>query len=263
MNADLPHVPWLTGYLAILVGAGMTFLLQSSSIFTSSLTPLVGLGVISVERMYPLTLGSNLGTTTTALLAAFAADGNRLKPSVQIALVHLLFNVTGILLFFPVPITRFPVDMAKSLGRTTSKYRWFAIVYMILSFCILPMFVFVVSLGGPTVMYSVMIPIAVFILFLLYVNIAQHRCPKCLPPGLRSWHWLPFYLRSLEPMDSLISKLMCCSNKQSELYDHVPGIVNPASYQADISPIGTLNNSQAQVGGLHMNPTFSQTETTT
>ena len=46
----------------------MTFLVQSSSVFTSALTPLVGLGVISVERVYPLTLGSNIGTTTTALL---------------------------------------------------------------------------------------------------------------------------------------------------------------------------------------------------
>ncbi|MCL4150500.1 UNVERIFIED_CONTAM: hypothetical protein GTU68_008857, partial [Idotea baltica] len=60
LNAELPYVPWLTGYLAILIGAIMTFLLQSSSIFTSSLTPLVGLGMISVERVYPLTLGSNL-----------------------------------------------------------------------------------------------------------------------------------------------------------------------------------------------------------
>lgn len=33
---------WVTGYIAILVGAGMTFIVQSSSIFTSALTPLVG-----------------------------------------------------------------------------------------------------------------------------------------------------------------------------------------------------------------------------
>lgn len=39
----------------------MTILVQSSSIFTSTLTPLAGLGVISLERVYPLTLGSNIG----------------------------------------------------------------------------------------------------------------------------------------------------------------------------------------------------------
>lgn len=43
INADIPYVPWLTGYIAILVGAVMTFLVQSSSIFTSTLTPLIGM----------------------------------------------------------------------------------------------------------------------------------------------------------------------------------------------------------------------------
>ena len=49
INADIPYVPWLTGYVAILVGAIMTFLVQSSSVFTSTLTPLVGVGLISVS----------------------------------------------------------------------------------------------------------------------------------------------------------------------------------------------------------------------
>ena len=48
INADIPKVPWLTGYIAILVGAVMTFLVQSSSIFTSAVTPLVGVGLITV-----------------------------------------------------------------------------------------------------------------------------------------------------------------------------------------------------------------------
>ena len=49
INADIPYVPWLTGYVAILVGAVMTFLVQSSSVFTSTLTPLVGVGLITVS----------------------------------------------------------------------------------------------------------------------------------------------------------------------------------------------------------------------
>ncbi|XP_048392502.1 sodium-dependent phosphate transport protein 2B isoform X2 [Stegostoma tigrinum] len=74
---------WLTGYIAIAVGAGMTFIVQSSSIFTSALTPLVGIGVISIERVYPLTLGSNIGTTTTAIIAALASPGETLADSLQ------------------------------------------------------------------------------------------------------------------------------------------------------------------------------------
>lgn len=42
INAEVPYVPWITGYIAILVGAFMTFIVQSSSIFTSTLTPLIG-----------------------------------------------------------------------------------------------------------------------------------------------------------------------------------------------------------------------------
>lgn len=57
----------IVGYIAILIGCLMTILVQSSSIFTSALTPLAGIGVISIERIYPLTLGSNIGTTTTGI----------------------------------------------------------------------------------------------------------------------------------------------------------------------------------------------------
>lgn len=106
INADLPHVPWLTGYLAMLVGALLTFLLQSSSVFTSTLTPLAGAGLVSLDRAYPLTLGSNIGTTTTSIIASMAADSSRRQPSLQIALVHLFFNLSGMLVFYVVPAFR-------------------------------------------------------------------------------------------------------------------------------------------------------------
>ena len=66
----------LNGYLSILIGCGITLLVQSSSITTSTLTPFVGLDLIRLEQMYPLTLGANLGTTLTGLLAALV-DGSR------------------------------------------------------------------------------------------------------------------------------------------------------------------------------------------
>merc|ERR1719216_560137 len=81
INADIPvrGLGWLTGYLAMVVGAVMTILVQSSSVFTSTLTPLAGTGLVSLERVYPLTLGSNIGTTTTSLLASFAAGGDNMR----------------------------------------------------------------------------------------------------------------------------------------------------------------------------------------
>ena len=95
LNSDLPYFPWLTGYIAILAGAILTFLVQSSSVFTSTITPLVGVGFVTVERVYPLTLGANLGTTTTALIAAMAAEPERIKATMQVSLCHLFFNLTG------------------------------------------------------------------------------------------------------------------------------------------------------------------------
>ncbi|XP_017911731.1 PREDICTED: sodium-dependent phosphate transport protein 2C isoform X4 [Capra hircus] len=84
INADFPRpFGWLSGYLAMLVGAGLTFVLQSSSVFTAAIVPLIGVGVISLERAYPLFLGSNTGTTTTALLAALASPSDMLLSAVQ------------------------------------------------------------------------------------------------------------------------------------------------------------------------------------
>ena len=46
----------------MMVGGIVTFLVQSSSVFTSTLTPMVGSGILSLERAYELTLGSNIGS---------------------------------------------------------------------------------------------------------------------------------------------------------------------------------------------------------
>ncbi|CAG0899938.1 unnamed protein product [Darwinula stevensoni] len=210
VNADLPGVPWLTGYVAIVVGAGMTFLVQSSSVFTSTLTPLVGIGVISVERMYPLTLGSNIGTTSTAILAAMAADGDKLKPSLQAAFCHLLFNVTGILLFYVVPFMRFPIPLAKILGETTAKYRWFAAIYLLIMFCLFPLLVFLLSLAGIWVLLGVGGPFLLVLIAAVVINILQRKRPDWLPPVLKNWKFLPRPLHSLEPYDTFMMRLPCC-----------------------------------------------------
>uniref|UniRef100_A0A673K1A1 Sodium-dependent phosphate transport protein 2A n=1 Tax=Sinocyclocheilus rhinocerous TaxID=307959 RepID=A0A673K1A1_9TELE len=85
INTDFPYpLGWLSGYLAMLMGAGMTFIIQSSSVFTLAMTPLIGIGLISLNRAYPLTLGSNIGTTTTAILAALASPKEKLPAACQV-----------------------------------------------------------------------------------------------------------------------------------------------------------------------------------
>jgi len=124
------------GYLAMLIGVLVTLLVQSSSVTTSTLTPLVGIGVIDVHQMFPLTLGANVGTTGTGLLAALVSS----KPeALQLAFCHLFFNVFGILLWYPIPAVRqFPIKVALWLGKTTATYRWFPFAYTGIVFVAIP-----------------------------------------------------------------------------------------------------------------------------
>uniref|UniRef100_A0A8C2JR27 Solute carrier family 34 member 2a n=1 Tax=Cyprinus carpio TaxID=7962 RepID=A0A8C2JR27_CYPCA len=203
---------WLTGYIAIVVGAGMTFIVQSSSVFTSAITPLVGIGVIKLERAYPLSLGSNIGTTTTAILAAMASPVEKLGNSLQIALVHLFFNLSGIVLWYPIPFTRLPIRMAKALGQLTAQYRWFSGFYIIACFFAFPLLVFGLSLAGWQVLVGVLVPIVAVLIFVIIVNILQKHKPQWLPSVLRSWDFLPQWAHSLEPWDRVVTIMAarCC-----------------------------------------------------
>ncbi|XP_004696878.1 sodium-dependent phosphate transport protein 2A [Echinops telfairi] len=211
INTDFPDpFSWVTGYLAIVVGAGMTFVVQSSSVFTSAITPLIGLGVISIERAYPLTLGSNIGTTTTAILAALASPKEKLPSSVQIALCHFFFNISGILLWYPVPCTRLPIRMAKALGERTAKYRWFAVLYLLVCFLLLPSLVFGISMAGWQAMVGVGTPFGALLAFVVLVNFLQNHSPGRLPKWLQTWDFLPHWMHSLKPLDRLITRATLC-----------------------------------------------------
>lgn len=229
VNASFPKpFGFLTGYLAILVGTALTFLVQSSSIFTSTLTPLVGIGVITLERMYPLTLGANIGTTATAIMAAMTASGHSLSPALQVAFCHLFFNITGIVIWYPIPVLRrVPLNLCKSLGNTTAKYRWFALVYLFGMFLLLPALTFGVSLGGWPAWVGVFGPIVLLILFAIVVNILQRKCPRVLPKRMQTWDFLPLWMHSLKPYDKPMISLsnafgkckqkVCCSGKKPKM----------------------------------------------
>ncbi|XP_014662695.1 PREDICTED: sodium-dependent phosphate transport protein 2B-like isoform X1 [Priapulus caudatus] len=214
INADFPGcMSYFTGYIAMLVGAGFTVLVQSSSVFTSALTPLVGIGVLTIERMYALTLGANIGTTTTALLASLTASSDKLADTIQVALAHLFFNISGILIFYPIPFMRqIPIAMAKCLGNYTAKHRWVAVVYTFLTFLILPGTIFALSLAGWKVLVGVGCPILALILFVIIVNILQSKKPSWLPLVLRDWQFLPWWLRSLDAPAKLFANCKCANH---------------------------------------------------
>ena len=202
-NSDFPKpFTFLTGYLAILVGAELTVLVQSSSIFTSAITPLAGLGIVGLERVYPLTLGANIGTTATGILATFAANTEKLGNTLQIALCPLFFNISGIMVWYPIPhLRRIPIKLAKVLGNTTAEYRWFAVAYLFVVFFIIPGVIFTLSLAGWKVFTGIMVPVAVLFLVIIIINILQRKKKKCLPRHLQTWEWLPKPLTSFEPYD--------------------------------------------------------------
>lgn len=126
-----------SGLVAILLGAIITVSVQSSSITTSVLVPLAASGVLTLENIYPVTLGANVGTTVTALLAALAT-GN--PAAVTVAVVHTLFNLSGIALFYPIPaLRRIPLRLAAGLADVAAERRSTAIVYALGMFVVIPL----------------------------------------------------------------------------------------------------------------------------
>lgn len=117
-------------------GTAMTVLVQSSSTTTSLVVPLAGAGVLTTKQVFPFTMGANIGTCITALLAATGANQ---PEALQIALVHLLYNVFGVVLFLVVPwLKTLPVRSAEWLGELTERNRAYALVYLLLVFFVLP-----------------------------------------------------------------------------------------------------------------------------
>ena len=119
-------------YCAMLLGLGFTVMAQSSSTTTSVFTPLVGVGLVPVHKMLPITLGANLGTTITPLFKALATMKSS---SLQIAFCHLLFNIIGILIWFPVRMMRLGVlQAACTLGVYAYYWRLAPFIYILLVF---------------------------------------------------------------------------------------------------------------------------------
>jgi sodium-dependent phosphate cotransporter len=132
--------------VAMAFGMVATVMVQSSSITTSLLVPLAGAGVLTLAQAFPITLGANVGTTITALLAALAATGVNAAAGLTIALVHLLFNTTAILLIYPVErVRRLPLMAAQRLADLAVRSRFLAIMYVVMLFYVIPAFFAVVG----------------------------------------------------------------------------------------------------------------------
>ncbi|HUP50479.1 MAG TPA: Na/Pi symporter [Thermoanaerobaculia bacterium] len=136
-----------SGLVGIVIGAIVTVMVQSSSITTSLLIPLAGAGIITLQQVFPITIGANIGTTVTALLASLAVAGVNAHAGITIAIIHLLFNVIAALLIYPFPpIRRIPLRAARRLAHVATRSRPLAITYVFGMFYILPALVAVVDM---------------------------------------------------------------------------------------------------------------------
>jgi sodium-dependent phosphate cotransporter len=128
---------------AITAGLVMTVMVQSSSISTSVMIPLVAAGIVTLEQVFPFTIGANLGTTVTALVAALSTGS---LAAVTVAFSHLMFNLSGtVIVFVPPPIRRIPIALARALGRLTVRNRLYAIAYVVVLFFLLPFLLILLS----------------------------------------------------------------------------------------------------------------------
>lgn len=111
---------------------------------------------------------------------------------------------------------RLPIRLARGLGNRTAKYRWFAVLYLILCFLVLPLTVFGLSMAGWQVLVGVAVPLAALLIVVIIINVMQSRWPDRLPRVLRSWDFLPRPLHSMAPWDAVVTSCLtgcgkhCC-----------------------------------------------------
>ena len=111
--------------LGLLFGIAMTIMVQSSSITTSLIIPLAGAGLVTLRQIFPYTMGANLGTTVTAMLAALTTQH---EVAVTVAFAHLCFNIFGMLIFYPLKMI--PIGLADFAGGYVSRSKSHMVVFV-------------------------------------------------------------------------------------------------------------------------------------
>lgn len=161
--------------LAMVVGMMMTTLVQSSSVTTSLIVPMAAAGILTLEMVFPFTLGANLGTTVTAILASLATVSIGNMGGVTIAFAHLIFNIFGIAIFYPLRFI--PIGMAREVGRRTLENRFFPMMYVILVFFYIPgIFVCISRYGMSKFTVLLLVGLVVLLgLFKIIANLARKK----------------------------------------------------------------------------------------
>ena len=126
------------------IGFGMllTIMVQSSSITTSLVVPLAGAGVLTLRQIFPFTLGANIGTTVTALLAAITGTVAALIAAIS----HLFFNIFGIAIVYGLPFLRIiPLKCAEWIAERAVKNKLIPVLYLLIMFVGVPLSIIILG----------------------------------------------------------------------------------------------------------------------
>lgn len=124
-------------------GLLITSAVQSSSMTTSLIVPLVATRKVKLRRAFQFILGANIGTTITALIAALTQS----EAAINIALVHLLFNALGVLLFFIPYLFNLIIYISQKMGDLTLRVRVIGFAYILFMFFMIPFTLIYASKG--------------------------------------------------------------------------------------------------------------------
>jgi sodium-dependent phosphate cotransporter len=121
--------------VAGVVGTITTVLVQSSSVTTSLIVPLAGAGAVKLRRVFPFMLGANVGTTVTGIIAAAAVVDHK-DVAVTVAACHVLFNIIGIGIWYP--LRWVPIGIAGWYGRLAARSKRYAFLFLLIVFFVIP-----------------------------------------------------------------------------------------------------------------------------
>ena len=133
------RVLFKTTLRAFIVGLMLTVLAQSSSITTSLVVPLAGAGILRLDQIFPYTLGANIGTTVTAMLAALITSNVN---AITVAFAHLLFNISGTVVWLP--LKQIPIAIAQKFSDFSIRNKLIPIAYIIIAFFIIPIIIILI-----------------------------------------------------------------------------------------------------------------------
>ena len=171
-----------TGCLFILLSVITVIIFQNNLVLLCICMILTANGFLSVNRYYEILVGSNIGGAIALLI--FAQDTSEVgyPAAMSLAISNIIFHTFGFIAWYPIPvIRRQPIKFSKAIATSAAAYRWFAILFILLIYAIVPLLLYGLCLASGFVIIPIGLPFVIILLFVMIVNVMQSKCPAYLP----------------------------------------------------------------------------------